>query len=59
MRKEDRHMYDLFGFLGAARAIAWAYLGVVFVVATGFAIFDRSAKPIEHAGEVTPDRKAA
>jgi len=50
-------MYDLFGFLGAARVIAWAYLGIVFLVMTGLAIFDRPARPSEHAGEV--DRKAA
>ena len=52
-------MYDLFGFLGMARAVAWVYLGIVFAVATGLAIFDRSAKPSERVGAVTPDRKAA
>ena len=52
-------MYDLFGFLGTARVIAWAYLGIVFVIATGLAIFDRQARPSVHAGEATPERKAA
>jgi len=52
-------MYDLFGFLGMARAVAWVYLGILFAVATGLAIFDRSAKPSERVRAVTPDRKAA
>jgi hypothetical protein len=51
-------MYDLFGFLGAARAIAWAYLGIVFAVAIGLAILDRP-RPSVQAGEVTPEHKAA
>jgi hypothetical protein len=52
-------MNDLIGFLGTARVIACVYLGIVFVSAAGLALFDRGAKRTKHAGEVTPERKAA
>jgi hypothetical protein len=52
-------MYDLFGFLGAARVIAWAFLGILFVVATLLAIFDRGAKTSRLVRETAQERKAA
>ena len=53
-------MSGLFAFLGIARDVAWVYMGVMFLVATGLFFYDRGGREVESKDAARPrERKAA